>query len=70
LRSFFQKGSPEVRHSRLKAWRYKLIHRARDDLVSRQPQQLAGAEARVQAMAIVVRYKDRLGRVVEDSPEQ
>jgi hypothetical protein len=54
----------------LKAWRYKLINSAGDDLISRQPQQLAGAEAGVQTIAVVVCDEDGLGRVVEDSPEQ
>jgi hypothetical protein len=66
----FQKDFPEVRDSRLKAGRYELIHPARDELISRQPQQLAGAEAGIQASAVVVGDENRLGRVVEDGPQQ
>jgi hypothetical protein len=69
LASLFQKGLPEPLHLWLKAWRYKLINPAGDDLISRQPKQLAGAEAGVQTIAVVVRDQDGLGRVVEDGPK-
>lgn len=70
LFSMFQYGFPKVRQSRPKAGRYDFIQTARDDLISRQLQQLAGAEARVQAMTIVVGNENRLGRVIQDRPQQ
>jgi hypothetical protein len=54
----------------LKTRLYELINPAGDDLISRQPKQLASAEAGVQTIAVVVRDQDGLGRVVEDGPKQ
>jgi hypothetical protein len=70
LFSLFQQGSPDPFQLGLKTGRYKLIHRAGDDLISQQLQQLAGAEAGIHTIAVVVGDEDGLGRMVKDSAEQ
>jgi hypothetical protein len=70
LASLFQKGLPEALHLWLKTRLYELINPAGDDLISRQRKQLASSEAGVQAVAVVVRDQDGLGRVVEDGTKQ
>src|SRR5581483_5563473 len=70
LLSLLQKVLPKPVNLRSETRLCKVIDSAPDDLISREPQQPPGAGVRVQVSAVAVRDQNRLGRMIENCPEQ
>src|SRR5581483_10284829 len=70
LLSLLQKVPPKLVNLRPESWRCKIIDFVPDDLISREPQQPPGTGVRVQVFAVAVRDQNRLGRMIENCPEQ
>ena len=70
LLALLLKGAPEFRNLRLEAGLGKIIQAAADDLFPREAQELAGADAGVPGIAVVVRDQNGRGRMKDNRPEQ